>query len=96
MIKQNKLTKKDYELIGKIVDRAKNENVLLSDTLILFIDLEYIHETIGLRLKDLLDAGRFDFRHDLFGIQQNFNRQTKQLENCFLPRFVVHEVANND
>ena len=80
------MEKQTYNLISEIVERADREKLLLSDTLTLFMDIENVHNDIGLRLEDLLNAGYFDFGHDLLGIQQNFNRQTKQLENCFLPR----------
>jgi hypothetical protein len=42
-----------------------------------------------LRLQKLLVANDFDFSHDVFGIRRHLNRQTGQLEGCFVPRFAV-------
>ena len=39
-----------------------------------------------LDLQKLLDAPDGDFGHDVFGIRRHINRQTGELENCFLPR----------
>jgi hypothetical protein len=52
-----------------------------------FMDIRYVDEVCPLRLHELLDADDFNFAHDIFGIYSNFNRETKQLENGFLPRF---------
>jgi len=42
-----------------------------------------------LRLAELLDADDFNFIHDVDGITSHLNRETGQLENCFLPRFAA-------
>lgn len=34
----------------------------------------------------LLAAPDFDFIHDIAGIRRHINRETGQLENCFMPR----------
>lgn len=39
-----------------------------------------------LDLQKLLGADDFNFAHDVFGIRQNLNRDTGELENCFSPR----------
>ncbi len=48
---------------------------------------------VKLELADLLDADDSDFSHDVFGIRRNLDRQTGELQNCFLPRFNVREEA---
>lgn len=35
----------------------------------------------------LNDADDFNFAHDIYGIQNNLNRKTKQFSNFFVPRF---------
>ena len=40
-----------------------------------------------LRLQDLALADDFNYAHDVFGIRRHLNRETGELENCFLPRF---------
>jgi hypothetical protein len=52
-----------------------------------FMDIRYVDEVCPLRLDEMLDADDFNFAHDIFGIYSNFNRETKQLENEFVPRF---------
>jgi len=40
-----------------------------------------------LNLQGLLKADDFNFALDIAGIGQHINRETGELENCFLPRF---------
>ena len=40
-----------------------------------------------LKLSELASAPQFDFAHDVFGIRRHINRETGQLEDCFLPRY---------
>ena len=44
-----------------------------------------------LRLAELLSADDFNFCHDVLGIRRHINRETGQLENCFVPRFSCPE-----
>ena len=39
-----------------------------------------------LRLDDLLNFDDFDFLHDMVGIRRHLNRETGQLDGCFVPR----------
>jgi len=61
-------------------------NIALIDVI---LDLEYCHkvEPLDFAVLDCFDAG--NFAHDIIGIYVNFNRDTKQLDNCFLPRCAV-------
>jgi len=79
--------KENFELIAKIAERADNMNLLMFDRLSLFMDLECAVDQSNLRLKDFLNADSFNFTHDVVGIQNNINRETKEFENCFVPRF---------
>lgn len=40
-----------------------------------------------LDLRELAGAPKFDFAHDVCGIQRHINRQTGQLEGFFQPRY---------
>ena len=51
------------------------------------LDIENAHKLFNLRLDEFLSADVFDFCHDFCGIQNNFNRRTMQMDNCFVPRF---------
>lgn len=74
------------QAIDKIVIRARLLMPTI-DRLSLFMDLEYIHNTIGLELNDLLNTDNSNFIHDIVGITNNINRLTGRLENCFVPRY---------
>ena len=53
------------------------------------MDIEAAHEEHPLRLGELLAADEANFAHDVFGIRRHLNRETKKLEDCFLPRFAA-------
>lgn len=74
-------------MIIKIVERAKERNLLASDKLSLTMDLDCVSEKYNLVLQALLKADDFNFAHDIVGIQNHLNRRTRELEDCFLPRF---------
>jgi hypothetical protein len=42
-----------------------------------------------LRLQELSETEDFHLIHDVMGINQNLNRDTGELENCFSPRFAA-------
>jgi hypothetical protein len=44
-----------------------------------------------LRLDDLLNFDDFDFLHDMVGIRRHLNRETGQLDGCFVPRSAKRE-----
>lgn len=83
MIDQEKV-----DLIIEIVNRAwesmKNH---YTDKLDMMLDMEFANRDCPLKLQELLDADEFNFWHDILGIYKNLNRQTKKLENCFVPRY---------
>lgn len=81
------MNKTECDLVMKIVKRADDKELLLFDRLSLMMDLECCINLFDLRLEDLLNADDFNFAHDIVGIQNNLNRETKQMENYFLPRF---------
>jgi hypothetical protein len=82
----------DVEAVTAIVDRAAGEDESL-DLMALSMDLYTVHNTVGLRLMDLVGADRLNFVHDVFGIRRHLNRETGQLEDCFVPRFAAREDA---
>jgi hypothetical protein len=89
-----KVSDRDQETIGKLVDRAM---ALKSDGRKIFtakqrmdlvMDLTATHANGNpLRLDDLLQADEFNFMHDIFGIRRHLNRETGELMDCFSPRF---------
>lgn len=83
-------TKGDTELIFKIAERATKlaeKFGLYYDFNTASMDITAAHANgCELDLQKLLDAPDGDFGHDVFGIRRHINRQTGELENCFLPR----------
>ena len=85
MNKDEKLT------IVEIAKRAEEMDLLMFDRMSLIMDIENVHAEIGLKLNDLLNADDLNFSHDIVGIQQNIDRQSKKLQNLFLPRYAKGE-----
>lgn len=82
-------TKKDCELIGKIVDRAFKETDIgdVQDRMTTHMDLTACHANgCEIDLARMLAAPKLDFVHDLYGIRRHINRRTGKLEDCFVPR----------
>lgn len=59
------------------------------------MDLSAVHAKTPLRLAELAAADDFNFAHDLGGIRANINRNTGELENCFMPRFAFPAGAHS-
>ena len=79
------ITKKDMQLIARIAERADYMGLAPVE---IRMDVAAVHANgCPLRLNDLLGASEFDFKHDLHGIRNHLNRDTGQLEDCFLPRY---------
>ena len=60
-------------------------------------------ESVPLRLEEMLEAARADDSpyfpsvvHDIGGLMRHFNPLTRELEDCFLPRFAQMEASSND
>jgi hypothetical protein len=94
MIKTKKLTEEErlkavdnFKMFSKIAERADRMGLLFFDRQSLIMDLEYVHTEFNLRLEELLNADDGNFSHDINGIQHNFNRQTKKMDNLFTPRY---------
>lgn len=82
-----KTSKREMELIHQIVTRARRLADRPLDPMTLDMDITATHANgCKLNLDRLLTFPDFDFAHDVFGIQRHINRETGQLENCFVPR----------
>lgn len=88
-------TPKDARLITKIAERAMIIAEATGDLWVkgqtatdFRMDLTAVHANgCPLRLDGLLAAPEYDFVHDISGIRRHLNRDTGQLEDCFLPRY---------
>ena len=85
------VTKQEFETIVKICERAESLKIAPKERITLIMDLENTHNSMGLNLSGLLEAGESDFAHDIVGIQNHMNRETKQLEDFFVPRYAIQE-----
>lgn len=83
------MSKDEKLLIIEIAKRAENLGLLMFDRLSLIMDLETAHAQFNLKLGELLKADEQNFTHDIVGIQKNINRETKTVENYFLPRYAI-------
>ena len=92
--------KHDYELASQIAKRAlalaeevegpMNLRKASDFQRTTMMDIVAVHVNgCPLQLEELLRAPRFDFAHDVFGIRRHINRQTGQLQDCFLPCYAV-------
>lgn len=84
------MNRNDIEAIARIADRAvklfETAGVKLN-RLEVMMDLEYCNEEdIALDFEKLMKFDDQNFGHDIGGIQRHFNRETKKLEDCFVPR----------
>lgn len=87
------MTKEEMKLISKILDRGyPTMQGHYKTKLDMIMDIEATHENCPLDLVKLLETDDSNFYHDIIGIHNNLNRKTKELENCFLPRFAKKQV----
>lgn len=81
------MDRKQVEIASQICDRAiAGYPEGYRDKLSMMMDVEFANEDIPMDLQKLLDFPYGDFFHDMNGIIQNLNRDTKKIENFFCPR----------
>lgn len=86
------MNRADIERIARIAERGA---LFLNDAgadvsrLDVMMDLEFCNDDIPLDFEKLAAFDDGDFGHDISGIYRHFNRQTKKLEDCFVPRCAV-------
>lgn len=87
------VTKGEYRAINNIAQRAHAMAQAAGvdyPVLEAHMDVTACHANgCPLKLSELAAADDFNFAHDVFGIRRHINRETGQLENCFLPRFAA-------
>ncbi len=85
---------KDRDILSSIARRAQTAFADAGqprDLIDCMMDIDAVHQAIGLRLEDLNNADAFNFAHDVFGIARHLNRSTGELKGFFLPRFSSYE-----
>lgn len=78
--------KERFMMYVEIAKRAKEMELYKGERFTLLMDLEYADNAFNLRLEDLLNADNFNFAHDVVGIVNNINRETKDF-GLFVPRY---------
>lgn len=90
-------TREDFMLISRIADRGipmlKDYGSTTVQKIDLFMDIEFAHLESPMDLQRLLDFESRDFAHDIIGIYEHFNRDTKRMDDCFSPRCTIQERA---
>jgi hypothetical protein len=72
-----------------IAERAEKEGLYSGERINLLMDIESADKKFNLRLDELLNADKFNFEHDLFGIMDNIVRESFPATDfgLFVPRF---------
>lgn len=79
-------TTEERATIMEIAQRAKRD--FSANLMTVSMDVEATHcNGNKLKLEEFLGADSFNFAHDIYGINNNLNRKTGKLKNCFLPRY---------
>ena len=77
------------DLVIKIANRASK--IYSVDRFAFIMDITYcIEGGCNLDLNGLLNADETNFMHDMAGIHNHLNRETKKLDNCFVPRYTTN------
>ena len=85
MIDWSNITREDAEKIHIIATRAAGAG--FGKLINIDMNISACHSCgCPLDLDKLRDFSAADFAHDIAGIDNNINRSTGKLENCFLPR----------
>ena len=88
MVNWNDTSKEEIMILREISLRAvrlfPNANLLNVE-----MDVNAAHLSCPLKLKEMLASDDADFMHDIGGISRHINRETGELENCFVPRFAA-------
>ena len=90
MIKWEQLANEDVRPIHYLAVRASQlaaRGAVFYPVLDASMDITACHLHTPLDLPALSAANDLEFAHDVFGIFENINRQTGDLENGFIPRF---------
>ena len=83
-----KLTKADYDLCYKIVERAMELGLYKDNRVTAHMDITNAAKYWDMRVEEWLKADDFNFVHDVVGIYENIIREYPvRFENYFVPRF---------
>lgn len=80
---------KNFEKYVAIAERAEKEGLYKGERIDILMDIESADLVFNLRLDDWLNADKFNFAHDLWGIMDNIVRDSFPATDfgLFVPRF---------
>ena len=81
--------KERFMMYVEIAKRAEEMDLYNGERMTLLMDLESADNVFNLRLEDFLNAGDFNFSHDVLGIMSNINRSEFPAKDfgLFVPRY---------
>ena len=80
--------KDEMNIISNICDRAAIlEPYFKADKMSLFMDIDFTNQLHPMDLQRWFESDDGNFMHDVCGIHRHFDRESKQLTDCFMPRF---------
>lgn len=85
------MNKERYFKYVEIAERAEKEELYKGERINLLMDIESADLKFNLRLDDWLNADKFNFAHDLWGIMDNIERDSFPATDFgfFIPRFAA-------
>lgn len=89
MIEWQKAGRFEYQMAAMIADRFAEKYPSVDKV---HIEMDIVAAHVGgcpLKLKQLLEADDLNFFHDVYGINQNLDRNTGELKNFFWPRYAA-------
>lgn len=101
MIRWSDLTREEFDVAEEIATRAVDLYKRSADGRAIK-KMEFVMDVCACHLKCPLDLFRLlasddeNFAHDIFGIRRHINRETGELNDCFLPRFAKQEGSNEN
>ena len=81
----------NVKLFNKVVKRAVNECGFYNNEVSYRCDLLNGHTDLGLDFEKLLNFGKEDFHHDMYGLSSNIDRYKMKVMNGFVPRCALPE-----
>ena len=84
-----KVSHSDMSLLDQCVARAKTLFPTIESGGLL-MDIGAVHSMLPLNLEGLLQANNLYFGHDIIGIHNHFDRESKKLNDSFCPRFAIN------
>ncbi len=86
------ISREDFHLLLQVADRVLTElTAYPDDRRTLIMDLNACHSNgCPLDFQGLLEAGKYEFSHDIYGIRKAISRDTGKLtEDVFMPRYAL-------